>query len=124
MDKVFMYTNFGIVSWLHGDFFIQAGRDTREQSLLDLRDHLHNVFVKKDRKCLVLFPEGGFLRKRKAVSQSYAKKKDLPIFDHCTLPRTGALDVILDTIGPNVTESESEGVGHIEYLVDVTVAYP
>jgi len=121
MDKVFMYTNFGIVSWLHGDFFIQAGRDTREQSLLDLRDHLHNVFVKKDRKCLVLFPEGGFLRKRKAVSQSYAKKKDLPIFEHCTLPRTGALQVILKDIGNEGSYSEEK---QITKLIDVTIAYP
>jgi len=121
MDKVFLYTNFGIVSWLHGDFFIQAGRDTRDQSLLDLRDHLHKVFVKKERKCLVLFPEGGFLRKRKAVSQRYAKKKDLPIFDHCTLPRTGALQVILKNIG---AEGEYPLEKQITKLLDVTIAYP
>jgi len=124
MDKVFKFTNFGIVSWCHDDFFILAGRGNRDSSLVELRQHLARVFRGKDRRFMVLFPEGGFLRKRKAVSQAFAKKKDLPNLEHCTVPRTGALDVILDTIGPNVAESESEGVGHIEYLVDVTVAYP
>jgi len=121
MDKVFKFTNFGIVSWIHDDFFIQAGKDTREQSLIELRSHLQRVFGVKSRNCLVLFPEGGFLRKRKAVSQSFAKKKDLPVLEHCTIPRTGALDVIMDEIGP---EGKMPSSSHISKIIDVTIAYP
>jgi lysophosphatidylglycerol acyltransferase 1 len=121
MDKVFKFTNFGVVSWIHDDFFIQAGKETREQSLTELRSHLQRVFAQKTRDCLVLFPEGGFLRKRKAVSQRFAKKKDLPLLEHCTIPRTGALDVIMDEIGPRGKMSKSS---HISKIVDVTIAYP
>ena len=44
------------------------GKDNRGKSLEELKDHLTRVFVKKKRQCLVLFPEGGFLRKRKPIS--------------------------------------------------------
>jgi len=121
MDKVFKFTNFGVVSWIHDDFFIQAGKETRDQSLIELRSHLKRVFVQKTRNCLVLFPEGGFLRKRKAVSQQFAKKKDLPLLEHVTVPRTGALDVIMDEIGPRGKTANSS---HISKIVDVTIAYP
>jgi lysophosphatidylglycerol acyltransferase 1 len=63
--QVFKYTNFGIISWFHEDFFILAGKAARESSLENLRSHLERSFAKKERKYLVLFPEGGFLRKRK-----------------------------------------------------------
>lgn len=46
------------------------GKDNRDSSLAELRTHLRNVFVRKDRNCLVIFPEGGFLRKRRAASSS------------------------------------------------------
>ena len=62
MDRVFKFTNFGIVSLMHDDFFIRSGRAGRELTLIELKDHLMNVFLKKKRKYLVLFPEGGFLR--------------------------------------------------------------
>lgn len=122
MDRVFKFTNFGIVSWMHDDFFILAGKTNRDSSLVNLKQHLTSVFMVKERKYLVLFPEGGFLWKRKAVSQEFAKKKDLPNLEHCTLPRTGAFDVIMDSIGPGL-EGE-EGLPHIEKVVDITVAYP
>lgn len=117
MDRVFKFTNFGIVSWIHDDFFILAGKANRDSSLEKLRDHLTKVFLPKERRYLVLFPEGGFLRKRKEVSNEFAKKRDLPMLEHCTLPRTGALDVILNCLGPQEGE-------YIEKLVDVTLAYP
>lgn len=100
MDRVFKLTNFGLISWMHDDFFILAGKDNRAGSLIKLKDHLTKVFLPKRRKYLILFPEGGFLCNRKEVSQMYAKKMDLPTLEHCTLPRTGALDVIMSTLGP------------------------
>ena len=47
---------------------IFQGKDNRGKSLEELKDHLTRVYVKKKRQCLVLFPEGGFLRKRKPIS--------------------------------------------------------
>jgi len=135
MDRVFKYSNFGCVSWMHDDFFILAGKENRDSSLDDLKRHLQNVFVRKRRKYIVLFPEGGFLRKRKPVSQRFAKKNDLPMLEHCTLPRTGALEVILDILGPNQKNgfsANSSGGNSLQLqddskigkIFDVTIAYP
>lgn len=109
MDKLFKYTNFGLVSWIHDDFFIVAGKQNRERSLADLRAHLSNVFIQKNRRCLVMFPEGGFLRKRKPVSHKYALKNGLPLLEYCTLPRTGALEIIMDTLGGRSDNSSTPG---------------
>eukprot|EP00092_Neocalanus_flemingeri_P010647 GFUD01011469.1.p1 GENE.GFUD01011469.1~~GFUD01011469.1.p1 ORF type:complete len:353 (+),score=122.85 GFUD01011469.1:77-1135(+) len=120
MDRVFKFTNFGAISWMHDDFFIRSGKAGRLTTLVELKDHLNNVFLPKNRRYLVLFPEGGFLHKRKAISHQFAKKKDLPMLEHCTLPRTGALDVIMDVLGPGRHKE-----GHqIEKIVDMTVAFP
>ena len=79
MDRVFKFTNFGVISWMHDDFFIRfseeysslspllkllfrSGKAGRELTLVELKDHLVNVFLKKQRQYIVLFPEGGFLR--------------------------------------------------------------
>jgi len=121
MDRVFKFTNFGVISWMHDDFFIRSGKAGRELTLVELKDHLTDVFLKKQRRYLVLFPEGGFLRKRKAVSHEFAKKKDLPLLEHVTLPRTGALDVVMKVLGP---DSEQEEGDKIERIVDMTIAYP
>ena len=65
---------------------------------MSLQRHLAQVFVPKHRRYLVLFPEGGFLRKRKAVSQAFAQKNGLRELEHVTLPRTGALEVALNVL--------------------------
>ncbi|XP_016414625.1 acyl-CoA:lysophosphatidylglycerol acyltransferase 1-like [Sinocyclocheilus rhinocerous] len=100
MDHVFKYTNFGVVSLIHGDFFIRQGKAHREMQLVYLKDHLDKNYYSRDRKWIVLFPEGGFLRKRRETSQSFAKKNDLPYLTHVTLPRLGATQIILNTLGP------------------------
>lgn len=135
MDRVFKYSNFGCVSWMHDDFFILAGKEHRDSSLVELRNHLHNVFVRKRRKYIVVFPEGGFLRKRKPVSHRFAKKNDLPMLEYCTLPRTGALEVIFDVLGPTKVAKKVDNNGFhlnngcgepkgITKICDVTIAYP
>jgi len=111
MDKVFKWTNFGVVSWLHDDFFILAGKDNRDKTLDELKGHLKEVFLPKKRRCLVMFPEGGFLRKRKAVSHRFAAKNDLPLLEYCTLPRTGALEVIIECL-VNENNSQKSGSDH------------
>lgn len=47
---------------------------------------------------MVLFPEGGFLRKRREVSQRYAEKNNFPHLNHVSLPRIGALNAIFDIL--------------------------
>jgi len=122
MDAVFKYTNFGIVSVLHGDFFINAvslegdfycfmvdiidfgsfgvqGREKRDASVGELVNYLSDTWLARGRKWLVLFPEGGFLRKRRDTSNKYARKLGLPELTNVTLPRMGAMQAILETIG-------------------------
>ncbi|KAJ8933195.1 hypothetical protein NQ318_012078 [Aromia moschata] len=55
-----------------------TGKDKRDKSLQALAQHLLDTYVPLKRKWLVLFPEGGFLRKRKAISHQYAAKMNLP----------------------------------------------
>ena len=65
----------------------------------------------------------------------FAKKNDLPMLEHCTLPRTGALEVILDILGPNQKNgfsANSSGGNSLQLqddskigkIFDVTIAYP
>ena len=121
MDNIFKFTHFGIVAWLHDDFFIRSGKAHRLAVMEELKEHLTRVFMPKNRRYLVLFPEGGFLHKRKASSQQFAKKNDLPLLEHCTVPRTGALDVIMDVLGAASQQMEDQ---KIEKIVDMTVAFP
>ncbi|CAL8084654.1 unnamed protein product [Orchesella dallaii] len=125
MDAVFQYTNFGIVSTLHGDFFINAGRDRRDASLKDLESYLKGIFLPRERKWLVLFPEGGFLRKRKDASKRYAAKQGLPNLEFVTLPRLGAMQTIINTLAPGSEgQSRTSTAGGLKYVIDMTIAYP
>ncbi|XP_066150526.1 acyl-CoA:lysophosphatidylglycerol acyltransferase 1-like isoform X2 [Euwallacea fornicatus] len=130
MDSLFKYTNFGVVSYFHQDFFIKSGKENRDRALEELSHHLIDKYIPLDRKWLVLFPEGGFLRKRKAISHKYADKHNLPKFENVSLPRVGALKVIMKTISPqscvnNNSSSKSElQRAHIKYVLDITIAYP
>ncbi|XP_072219030.1 acyl-CoA:lysophosphatidylglycerol acyltransferase 1 isoform X1 [Leuresthes tenuis] len=135
MDHVFKYTNFGLVSLIHGDFFIRQGKAHRDKQLVYLKDHLDKYYHSRDRKWIVLFPEGGFLRKRRETSQLFAKKHSLPHLTHVTLPRLGATHVILKTLSaqqengsvgsdagtPNQTANKRKG---LQWVIDVTIAYP
>jgi lysophosphatidylglycerol acyltransferase 1 len=104
LDSQFKLTNFGVVCGTHGDFFIS------KNSYVDgsLREHVLNH---PDRNLLVLFPEGGFLRKRIEGSNRYAIRNGLPFTEYVTHPRFGAFK---DLIDPSV------GVTHI---VDATLIY-
>ncbi|KAG7508348.1 integrator complex subunit 7 [Solea senegalensis] len=135
MDHVFKYTNFGLVSLIHGDFFIRQGKAHRDKQLVYLKDHLEKYYHSRDRKWIVLFPEGGFLRKRRETSQLFAKKNSLPHLTHVTLPRLGATHIILKTLaaqqenGSVAMESlTSNQIGNkrtcLQWVIDVTIAYP
>ncbi|XP_048392205.1 acyl-CoA:lysophosphatidylglycerol acyltransferase 1 [Stegostoma tigrinum] len=130
MEYIFKFTNFGVVSLIHGDFFIRQGKAHRDQQLILLRKHLEKHYRSRDRKWIVLFPEGGFLRKRRETSQLFAKKNNLPFLKHVTLPRQGATEVILQTL---CTQHENGAVGDangavekqrgLQWVIDITIAY-
>lgn len=73
-----------------------------------MKEHLEKYYHSRDRKWIVLFPEGGFLRKRRETSQLFAKKHSLPHLTHVTLPRLGASHVILKTLS---AQQENGSVG-------------
>ncbi|KAG2458661.1 acyl-CoA:lysophosphatidylglycerol acyltransferase 1, partial [Polypterus senegalus] len=132
MDHIFKYTNFGLVSLIHGDFFIRQGKAHRDQQLVLLKDHLDKYYHSRDRKWIVLFPEGGFLRKRRETSQLYSKKNNLPFLTHVTLPRIGATQVILKTLCPQQENGSFAGGEEmraaskpkgLQWVIDVTIAY-
>jgi len=141
MDRMFKFTNFGLVSLVHGDFFIQAGKNTRQTELDRLRDHLQNVYCERGRQWIVLYPEGGFLRKRKETSQKYARENNLPHLENVSLPRVGALHTIINTLHPkklNAISSENhvdvqengKATFHsdkksepLKWIIDATIGY-
>lgn len=122
MDRMFKYTNFGAVSLLHQDFFIASGKSNREKSLVELKSHLKSSYIPRKRKWMVLFPEGGFLRKRKEVSQRFAEKNNLPTLHHVTVPRVGAMKAIVDVLGSPESpyRDEEKMINNVDY-VDSTI---
>ncbi|KAI9560805.1 hypothetical protein GHT06_011757 [Daphnia sinensis] len=133
MDRMFMKTNFGVVSWFHKDFFISSGKARREQSLTELTVHLSNVYMPCKRTWILLFPEGGFLRKRREISRKFALQNSLPILHHTTIPRVGAVQNVVATIGPQRAKMMANGNGNLspnwandslKWIIDLTIAYP
>nr|XP_022332436.1 acyl-CoA:lysophosphatidylglycerol acyltransferase 1-like isoform X3 [Crassostrea virginica] len=136
MDDIFKYTNFGWISYFHGDFFILQGREARTDSLEKLESHINRIYKTTFKKWIILFPEGGFLRKRRFRSQEFAKKNQLPVLQHVTLPRVGALKVIMDNLTPQPSRnsSNSGAIGvkgenissqkTLKWVIDMTVGYP
>lgn len=64
-----------------------------------------------DRNVLVLFPEGGFWRKRLDGSNRYALRNGLPMTRYVTHPRFGAFK---DLIDPSI---------NVTHIVDATLLY-
>ncbi|XP_074753267.1 acyl-CoA:lysophosphatidylglycerol acyltransferase 1 isoform X2 [Athene noctua] len=110
-----------------------TGRAHRDHQLVLLKEHLEKYYRSRNRKWIVLFPEGGFLRKRRETSQAFAKKNNLPFLKHVTLPRLGATQVILKTLvapqengtpaGGDAVIKESKSKG-LQWVIDTTIAYP
>ncbi|XP_061174405.1 acyl-CoA:lysophosphatidylglycerol acyltransferase 1-like [Saccostrea echinata] len=129
MDDIFKYTNFGWISYFHGDFFIVQGKEARTNSLEKLQKHINEIYKTTFKNWIILFPEGGFLRKRRFRSQEFAKKNHLPVLQHVTLPRVGALKVIMDNLASqtgvngNVTGSRSDEKT-LKWVIDMTIGYP
>lgn len=135
MDHLFRYTNFGLVSATRGDFFITQGKNVRFSQLKSLEDHLFNVYMPRTRQWLVLFPEGGFLRKRRETSQRYAKANNYPFLQHVTLPRVGAMYTIINSLRPGKLEEnlkqnrntdalDDKQKEPLRWVIDITIGYP
>uniref|UniRef100_A0A915D7X6 Phospholipid/glycerol acyltransferase domain-containing protein n=1 Tax=Ditylenchus dipsaci TaxID=166011 RepID=A0A915D7X6_9BILA len=151
MDVMFRWTPFGIIGNMHGDYFIQQGKATRDKELIRLKEHLQKVFWDRDRRWVILFPEGGFYYNRVESSQRYAKLHGYPHLQWTTLPRMGAVKTILEEVGPRMDEdggmTKSQSTSRfkllkdtvdairekkyvkdtrppIKYVLDVTIAYP
>lgn len=143
MDDIFKYTNFGWISYVHGDFFIVQGKEARNDSLERLESHINSIYKTTFKKWIILFPEGGFLRKRRFRSQEFAKKNQLPVLQHVTLPRVGALKVIIDNLTPKPTTNKDNPVPPatangvipckqesqsnqktLKWIIDMTIGYP
>lgn len=61
-----------------------------------LYEHMSTFYRENDYKWIVLFPEGGLANpKSLAKAQEYARKHDLPVYDHLLQPRHGAAWQIL-----------------------------
>ncbi|XP_065343289.1 acyl-CoA:lysophosphatidylglycerol acyltransferase 1-like isoform X2 [Cloeon dipterum] len=151
MDSVFKYTNFGIVSYFHDDFFILSGPENRERGVQLLKRHLEKVYKTLNRKWLILFPEGGFLHKRREASNRYLQKNAAQIgfseLKNVTLPRVGAMEAIIESLAPpsiHLNQTFNSDVeealddlpnrsNHViippdepclKYILDITIAYP
>lgn len=79
-------------------FNCPQGKARRDESVRRLEEHLKNTYIPLGRKWMVLFPEGGFLTKRRPISQRFAAKNNMPVLQNVTLPRMGALYVIRDQL--------------------------
>jgi len=130
MDYVISYTHWGWVCSAHSDFFLLQGGDmnccmkackgikTKEQ-LRDmerrrLAQHIPIAFERH--RFLTLFPEGGLFCNRKASSDRFAEKAGIAKLDYVTIPRMGALEIIVkavrdDQMGKLKRESDNKN-GH------------
>jgi lysophosphatidylglycerol acyltransferase 1 len=117
-DIELMFSHVGVVMLTHGDLFLRQklGPNERERTLQKIDSHLINKFIRKDRRWCVLFPEGGFLRKRRATSHRFAAKNGYPLLNRVTIPRVNGLERIINTVHANSKKP-------FQYLIDVTIAY-
>ncbi|KAK9886976.1 hypothetical protein WA026_019233 [Henosepilachna vigintioctopunctata] len=130
LENFLKYSTIGVVCWIHHDFFIFQGKDIRQRSLEDLKNHIGEYYKPLQRKWLVLFPEGGFLSKRRQRSQEYGQRNSLPHVEHVTIPRIGALETVINTLKPknsiNNLNSATNDLSnqHLKYILDITIGYP
>lgn len=106
MDVAFKYTNFGVVSATHGDYFL----NTKSYTSGDIFKHT-TAQDNKFKNAIILFPEGGFRFKRLQSSNKFAAKHNFPALFHVTYPRYRAYSELLE---PAV------GITHV---VDLTIGY-
>lgn len=117
LDRMFRWTQFGIPSQWHNDFFSQEG--SKEVVANALKKHYSTTFFDRGQKWLVFFPEGGYVKNRGARSREFAKKNDLPQLYNCCLPRATAFVNIIQAFRGDVVPLTDP----VEEVMDVTIAY-
>lgn len=124
MDSGFKFAPFGAGGQLHGDCFVTQGRHVREDEMGNLAARLERTYWQRDRRWIILFPEGNFLYKQKASNRKWAERQGHPITQHVLLPRVGALRTILARKGGSEQDSKSEAtLPTVKYVLDMTIAY-
>ena len=58
IDSIFRWTPFGFVGQVHGDTFVREGKAGRWRQEENLKRHLKRVFWDRDRRWIIVFPEG------------------------------------------------------------------
>ncbi|XP_026682158.1 acyl-CoA:lysophosphatidylglycerol acyltransferase 1-like [Diaphorina citri] len=140
MDRIFKYTNFGVFHATNcNSLFLTC---LNFQGIAQLRQHIRSSYIPRKRKWMMLFPEGGFLRKRREASQRYAAKNNLPQCQYVSLPRLGALGAIFEELHPEEEEICTDKHGNtaifppdsecvlltdddtLSWVLDITIGYP
>ncbi|KPM09354.1 acyl-CoA:lysophosphatidylglycerol acyltransferase 1-like protein [Sarcoptes scabiei] len=106
MDSAFKWTHFGVVSQVHGDYFISSKKYTNNSIL--------NYCLKPFslmKNLIIIFPEGGFRYKRLQSSISFSNKKNYPQLHNVTYPRINGFKELL---------SQDLQITHV---VDLTICY-
>jgi len=134
LEDIFHRTYFGIMLGLRGDFFIHQGKDQRHLQASLIENHFRHYENLRDPRWCVLWPEGGFLKKRKQRNVEYARKHGYPILDNVLLPRLGALQALLNAERANRDSDHVITNGDafhqqpkrlfFRHIIDMTIAYP
>ena len=126
MDWIFQFFTFGWVSKGHGDFFLLQPVDAKKyvwflgkKVLNQDSTLLMEQSVRKNIKCcernlssVIIFPEGGFLKKRRAGSNKYAHKIRHKVLQHVALPRVSGFQAVLKSMAHNDA-----------VIIDITLGY-
>ncbi|KAH7638378.1 acyl-coa:lysophosphatidylglycerol acyltransferase 1-like protein [Dermatophagoides farinae] len=106
MDRAFKWTNFGLVSQVHGDYFI----DPKNYVPDSIANHCQQRYSLM-KNMIIIFPEGGFRYKRLQSSIAFATKRNYPIMCNVTYPRVnGFRELLKDDV-------------NITHVVDLTICY-
>ncbi|XP_075680025.1 acyl-CoA:lysophosphatidylglycerol acyltransferase 1-like [Dermatophagoides pteronyssinus] len=106
MDRAFKWTNFGLVSQIHGDYFLCP----KKYIANSIANHCRQRYSLL-KNMIIIFPEGGFRYKRLQSSISFATKRNYPLLYNVTYPRVhGFRELLTDDL-------------NITHIVDLTICY-
>jgi 1-acyl-sn-glycerol-3-phosphate acyltransferase len=115
MDRLLMYLPTGWTSLIHGDVFIVQSSQGGAPAIAEaaIKSGAANAWS-LGRRCIMLYPEGGFFRKRHPRSVQWLKQQDPAALhpDYTALPRSGGFCNIL-----GVVSHDFDGV------LDITIRY-
>ena len=109
MDWIIQFCTIGWVSKGHGDFFLLQPVDAKmyacilskkkldQDSILLMKNGIRQNLnhCERNLRSVLIFPEGGFFKNRKAGSDKYAYKIRHKILRHVALPRVSGFEAVL-----------------------------